>query len=204
MTSIITKDTQLVRVFTSQIGGIPANVCDARELHFFLQSGDKFADWIKTRIKQYGFEEHRDFCRFSEKAEKLRGGRPSTEYHLTLDMAKELSMVENNEQGRRARRYFIGMERAAIQSATQIIQELTELRAALMASNPTYARIARYTQMGLAGWEIARILNYSPGTVRVYKSKMRRLGVLPAFRQAQGGATQTKGQPQQLLLGGVQ
>ena len=204
MTSIITKETQLVRVFTSQIGGIPANVCDARELHFFLQSGDKFADWMRVRIKQYGFEEHRDFVIASGNSEAKRGGHNRKDYHLTLDMAKELSMMENNEQGRRARRYFIGMERAAIQSATQIIQELTELRAALMASNPTYARIARYTQMGLETWEIACILNYSPRTVRAYKTKMRRLGVLPALSLSKGGATQTQGQPQQLMLGGVQ
>lgn len=46
---------------------------------------------------------------------QTRGGnkKETTDYHLTLDMAKELSMVENNEQGRAARRYFIECERRA-------------------------------------------------------------------------------------------
>lgn len=121
---------QLVRVFSGVIGGLPAQVCDGRELHAFLKNGKQFSDWIKLRIKQYGFEENQDFRCFSPKSEKPQGerasadfqgfsvkpekpqgGRPGTDYHLSLDMAKELSMVENNEQGRTARRYFIAMER---------------------------------------------------------------------------------------------
>lgn len=108
---------QLVRVFDGVIGGLPMQVCDGRELHVFLKAGWQFSDWIKKRIEQYGFEEGQDFQGFSVKTEKPRGGRPSTEYHLTLDMAKELSMVENNEQGRMARRYFIDMERKALSQA---------------------------------------------------------------------------------------
>lgn len=113
------SENQLVRVFASQIGGIPANVCDGRELHTYLQNGDKFAGWIKARIEQYGFEESRDFQSFSVRTEKPKGGRPSTDYHLSLDMAKELSMVENNDKGRAARRYFIDMERKALEAAGQ-------------------------------------------------------------------------------------
>ncbi|TVT66035.1 MAG: hypothetical protein FHK79_18085 [Pseudomonas sp.] len=104
---------QLVRVFDGQIGGLPSQVCDGRELHAFLKSGWQFSDWIKKRIEQYGFEENQDFISFSVNPEKPKGGRPTTEYHLSLDMGKELSMVENNEQGRRARRYFIDCEKRA-------------------------------------------------------------------------------------------
>lgn len=104
-------EQQLVRVFSGVIGGMPSQVCDGRELHAFLKNGKQFSDWIKHRISQYGFEENQDFRSFSPKSEKPQGGRRSTEYHLSLDMAKELSMVENNEQGRAARRYFIAMER---------------------------------------------------------------------------------------------
>jgi len=100
-----------ISVFVGQIGSSQASVCDARELHAYLQNGDKFADWIKVRIEKYGFEEGRDFHRFSGKTEKPRGGRPSTEYHLSIDMTKELGMVENNERGRRIRRYFIECEK---------------------------------------------------------------------------------------------
>ncbi len=131
--TIASATQQLVRVFDGQIGGLPAQVCDGRELHAFLKAGWQFSDWIKKRIEQYGFEENLDYARlspsddkaqsggFSVKTEKPRGGRPSIEYHLSLDMAKELSMVENNEQGRTARRYFIDCEKRAhapITSAT--------------------------------------------------------------------------------------
>ncbi|WP_295386324.1 antA/AntB antirepressor family protein, partial [uncultured Thiodictyon sp.] len=45
--------TQLVPVFHGEIGGVPAQVCDARTLHAFLQNGDLFANWIKDRITKY-------------------------------------------------------------------------------------------------------------------------------------------------------
>lgn len=64
--------------------------------------------WLKERIEQYGFVEGEDFSPISGKS---TGGRPTIEYHLTLDMAKELAMVENNEQGRIVRRYFIQSEK---------------------------------------------------------------------------------------------
>lgn len=108
------EQAALVQVFSGQIGGQTVNVCDARELHAYLQSGDKFADWIKARIEKYGFEENRDFAVASGNSEAKRGGHNRKDYHLSLDMAKELSMVENNEQGRVARRYFIDMERRAL------------------------------------------------------------------------------------------
>lgn len=81
---------------------------NARELHAFLQNKDHFATWIKDRISQYDFVENQDFITFSGNSEK---GRPSKEYAITLDMAKELSMVERNEQGKQARKYFIECEK---------------------------------------------------------------------------------------------
>ena len=80
---------------------------DARELHQFLESKQDFSDWIKNRIKRYSFEEGLDF---SINLWKSPIGRPSKEYTLSLDMAKELAMVENNAKGREPRRYFIEAE----------------------------------------------------------------------------------------------
>lgn len=118
------QTTQLVRVFNGLIGGIPANVCDARELHTYLENGDKFADWIKARVEKYGFQQDQDFACVSVNSETQRknGQRGITkriDYHLSLDMAKELSMVENNERGREARRYFIQKEREALANIGQ-------------------------------------------------------------------------------------
>jgi len=120
-TQVSPSETQLVPVFTSQIGGVSAYVCDARTLHAFLEVGRDFTNWIRARIAKYGFEEKQDFEVFAKTGENPQGGRPVTEYHLTLDMAKELSMVENNPKGREARRYFIAMERQALAAAGQHI-----------------------------------------------------------------------------------
>lgn len=128
---------QLVRVFDGVIGSVPAQVVDGRELHTFLKNGKQFSDWIKQRISQYGFEENQDYSLVSPKSEThvaiasprseaKRGGHNRVDYHLTLDMAKELSMVENNEQGRMARRYFIDMERKALSQAAMPAPEQFE------------------------------------------------------------------------------
>ena len=86
---------------------------NARKLHEVLGSKRKFADWIKQRIEKYGFIEDVDYFSFSQICEKPNGGRPTTEYKLTVNMAKELSMIENNEQGREFRKYFIMAEEIA-------------------------------------------------------------------------------------------
>ncbi|WP_375662286.1 antA/AntB antirepressor family protein [Bartonella sp. OC16QHHD] len=89
---------------------------NARELHAFLGITSKFADWIKNRIKECNFRENIDFIGFSKNLEK--GGRPSIEYHITLDMAKHLSMIERNDKGHEARQYFIKCERLLKQVVT--------------------------------------------------------------------------------------
>lgn len=86
-------------------------VVNARELHQFLMVGKDFSTWIKSRIEKYGFVENEDFEVFPNFGENPNGGRPTKEYAITLDMAKELAMVENNEQGRIARKYFIECEK---------------------------------------------------------------------------------------------
>lgn len=89
-------------------------IVNARELFFGLRGEEtqtKFTDWVSEKINKYGFAENIDFVSFSQKNEK--GGRPTIEYALTLDTAKEIAMVENNEQGRKIRRYFIEVEKKA-------------------------------------------------------------------------------------------
>ena len=83
-------------------------IVSARDLHEFLEVKSKFADWIKNRIEKYGFEENQDFVTISKNLEN--GGR-EIDYILKLDMAKELSMVEGNEKGKIARKYFIECEK---------------------------------------------------------------------------------------------
>lgn len=115
MIALVTIDNDgLIPVIDGEIGGETQPCVDARTLHGWLKNGDRFATWIKKRISTYKFIENQDFAMVSVITEikKGRGGnRRSVDYLLTLDMAKELSMVENNEQGRMARRYFINCEK---------------------------------------------------------------------------------------------
>lgn len=85
---------------------------NARDLHEKLQSKQEFANWIKNRIKKYEFIENEDFICFDKfiKADRY-GNKTLKEYYLTIDMAKELAMVENNQMGRKIRRYFIEVEK---------------------------------------------------------------------------------------------
>ena len=55
-------------------------------MHIFLESKQEFTNWIKNRISKYGFEVDLDFM---ISLSKSNGGRPSQEYIITLDMAKE-------------------------------------------------------------------------------------------------------------------
>ncbi len=87
---------------------------DARSLHKWLAVEDRFNDWIRRRIKEYGFEEPADLLCYAQPRNKgQRGGWNRKDYLLTIDTAKELAMVERTERGRETRRYFIKMERAA-------------------------------------------------------------------------------------------
>lgn len=100
------------------IQGEEINAVDARMLHAFLEVGNDFSTWIKRRIEVYGFTQGIDYVTFENLRSPNMGStkaRPQVaiEYALTIDMAKELSMVENNEKGREARRHFIEMEKKA-------------------------------------------------------------------------------------------
>ena len=73
-----------------------------------LKSKRQYANWIAERIERYGFVEGMDFL---INLLKSTGGRRSVDYVLTLDMAKELAMVEKTDAGRAIRRYFIEIEK---------------------------------------------------------------------------------------------
>jgi len=103
----------LITIQTAAIGNISIPTCNARDLHAFLEVQTRFNDWIASRIGEYDFEEGKDYIGFTENSVKPQGGRPAKEYALTLDMAKELSMVERTEKGKQARQYFIECERRA-------------------------------------------------------------------------------------------
>ena len=98
------NNMELIKVTTTENG---SQVVSARELHEFLGSKQDFSTWIKARIDKYGFVSEVDFT-----LHKFMDGKVwKHEYILTIDVAKELAMVEGNEKGRQARRYFIECEK---------------------------------------------------------------------------------------------
>lgn len=104
----------LIAIGDHQFNGQAVQTVNARELHQFLAVGKDFSTWIKDRIEQYGFTEGHDYVthllpNIGEKGQ----GRPTKEYAISLDMAKELAMVERNDKGKQARQYFIECERQA-------------------------------------------------------------------------------------------
>lgn len=78
-----------------------------RDLHTFLQVDSNYTTWFE-RMAEYGFEIEKDFIPFLEES---TGGRPKQDHIIKLDMAKELSMIQRTERGKRARQYFIQIEK---------------------------------------------------------------------------------------------
>lgn len=79
----------------------------ARELHEFLEVKTAFKDWF-PRMCEYGFSEGIDFSSFLSESS---GGRPAQDAQLTIEMAKEICMLQRNERGKQARQYFIQLEK---------------------------------------------------------------------------------------------
>ena len=100
---------ELITITKATINNEEVNAVNARELWEKLEVKTQFKDWMPRRIEEFGFEEGKDFSSILSKSH----GRPSKEYIISLDMAKELAMVENNEQGRKIRQYFIEVEKNA-------------------------------------------------------------------------------------------
>lgn len=146
MKDLITLTERVIAQYAQQ-------TVNARDLHAFLEVGKDFSTWIKKRIDDYGFVENQDYTTVPQKngteksstyddnqvfpktGENPQGGRPKIDYHITLDMAKELAMVERNEKGREARRYFIECEKRLHAQTLPPVAEDKRLRAEAMNMN---------------------------------------------------------------------
>lgn len=106
-----TMNTQLIPTVSGQLDNQTQTLVNAKDLHEFLGVETKFRDWIKRRIADYGFTQAVDFCEISNLSNRGFWPAEGKDYLLSVDMAKELCMVERNDKGRQARRYFIEMEK---------------------------------------------------------------------------------------------
>ena len=101
-------ENELIKIITDEEG---KRLVSARELHEFLEITDRFQRWFDKKVDKYGFIENEDFTGVKKITLVNNGAKQELQdYAITLDMAKELSMVQNNDKGRQARRYFIECE----------------------------------------------------------------------------------------------
>ena len=80
----------------------------ARDLHAGLEIKTAFKDWF-PRMAEYGFEAEKDFC---SKMSESTGGRPAVDYEISVDMAKQICMIQRSEKGKQYRQYFLDLEKA--------------------------------------------------------------------------------------------
>ena len=117
----------------------------ARELHEQLHIGTEFAKWF-SRMCEYGFSTGNDYSEVIVKNdENLKGGRPATDYNISVDMAKQICMIQRTPEGKAVRQYLIDLEKAwntpeqvmarALKIANQSIENLKTQNIALVADN---------------------------------------------------------------------
>lgn len=82
----------------------------ARDLHEFLEAETPFHKWF-PRMCEYGFTEDEDYRTFLSNRSDGLPGKPRQDAQLTIDMAKEICMLQRNERGKQARQYFLQLER---------------------------------------------------------------------------------------------
>ena len=101
---------ELIKITTNENG---EQLVSGRELHEFLEVGTQYTKWF-DRMTEYGFAENVDFAVIvkNDYDETAFGGtRKITDHAMTLDMAKEISMIQRTEKGKQARQYFIEVEK---------------------------------------------------------------------------------------------
>ena len=100
--------TELIKITSTEMGGETINTVNARDLWAMLESKRDFSNWIKYYIDMLCLEEGLDFSTFLLES---TGGRPATEYHITVDIAKHLAMMTSTAKGREVRNYFLECEK---------------------------------------------------------------------------------------------
>lgn len=130
------KTDELVKV------NFDTQTVSARELHDQLHIGTRFNDWF-PRMTEYGFVEGTDF--YSKMSKTDNGGRSSTDYEISVDMAKQICMIQRTPEGKAVRQYLIDLEKAwntpeqvfarALKMADEKINSLKENNTRLIAEN---------------------------------------------------------------------
>ncbi len=149
----------------------------ARELHEKLNIGTAFKDWF-PRMAEYGFVEGSDFKPLKIERVQMEGSREVrrevTDYNISVDMAKQICMIQRTPEGKAVRQYLLDLEKAwntpeqvfarALKMADQTISKLKGDNAALLEDNErmrpkeVFADAVATSQTSILIGELAKIL----------------------------------------------
>lgn len=190
-----------LHTFQGQVNQQTVQLINARELHQFLAVATPFHKWIDRRISDYNFVENLDFIERTKMSNRGFFHTEVKDYHLTIDMAKELCMLERSELGRQARQYFIRLERTALAEIPRLQAKLAQMEVELLAipafirqgdnlhrlieqaktaffhTQPQAKDVLRYRELGLTYAETAKILSLTKPQVQKMVGKLIRLGL---------------------------
>ena len=179
---------ELLKIDTSNAERITVS---ARDLHEALEVKTQFKDWF-PRMCEYGFEDGKDFCSFLSES---TGGRPSQDAQITVDMAKEIAMLQRTEKGKEVRKYFIQVEKEwnspervmarALEIAHKTIATL-ELKNNEMKPKALFADAVASSKTSILIGQLAKILTqngYQIGQNRLFE-KLRSEGFLSSRKGA--------------------
>ena len=126
-----------------------------RDLHAFLEVRAHYKDWF-PRMVEYGFTAGEDF---SSKMSGSTGGRPRQDHIISLDMAKEIAMIQRTEKGKQARQYFIEVEKRSRQ-AVELTPEQLMAKALVQADSTIKALESRAATAEATLEAAAPVLDY--------------------------------------------
>ncbi|BFU64733.1 antA/AntB antirepressor family protein [Rodentibacter abscessus] len=190
-----------IKTFNGSIQNQPTLLINARDLHKALQSKQHFSDWIKSRLNVRGLQENVDFIGVQTimiTESGFFGKREKTvkDYHLTLDTAKHLCLMENSEIGYQIRQQFIENDNKARAELPRLKQQLMAIpaflrnnpneiarlqkqaRQALFTAYPECEKIILYREMGLENSEISKLLDLGRKALELRLRKLFDLGLL--------------------------
>lgn len=121
--------TELIKITQNNKG---TNVVSARELYTYLEATERFQSWFDRQL-QYGFIEKVDYA--GCKVFNTLANQELVDYAITLDMAKEVSMIQRSPKGQEARRYFIACEKQLLNPRPRTHLEVIDSERALLIAN---------------------------------------------------------------------
>jgi phage anti-repressor protein len=112
-----------IAINSRQVGDELTPTINGRELHRELGVGKDYTNWAKAQIKRGGLIENSDFVVLAQKGVNLAGGRPSVEYHFTVEAGKHIGMLSGTAKGREVREYFLECERRVKSAALPAVRD---------------------------------------------------------------------------------